>query len=200
MTMTNAETAARPAVLQRHPLRLETATPEALAPFGGWLGPREGLKSLGIDYYGGAVAVSRPVAFNCSSGTELSLASLRRRPFRVRYLERHFLHTQTFISLAGKPFVAVLAPPCDDELPALESVRAFYFDGSAGLCLDVGTWHEFPFVYDDDTHMVVILSAQVTEDLRTPAANGIEAFGPDLDKKDITLRTGVEFEVLIPPA
>lgn len=199
--MTEATAIACSAALQRHPLPLETATPDALAPFGGWLGPREGLESLGIDYYGGAVAVSRPVAFDCdASGTELSLASLRRRPLRVRYLERHFLHTQTFISLGGKPFVAVLAPACDDELPALESVRAFHFDGSAGLCLDVGTWHEFPFAYDDDTHIVVILSRQVTEDLRTPAANGIEAFGPDLDKKDITLRTGVEFEIVIPPA
>lgn len=176
-------------------LALETATPEALAPFGGWLGPHGGVAPLPVDYYGGAVAMSRPVDFACSAGTELSLTSLKRRPFEVRYLERHFLHTQTFIPLNGKPFAVVLAPPCEAAMPDLETVRAFHFDGSAGLCLGLGTWHEFPFAYDDDTHVVVVLSSQVTEDLHNRADNGIEAFGPDLDKKDMVERTGVHFEV-----
>ena len=186
---------AQPRPLEIRRLELEIATPEALRPFGGWLGPQAGVTPMGGDYYGGAVALSRPIDFSCSSRAEVSLTSLRRRPLEVRYLERHFQHTQTFIPLAGKPFIAVLAPPCDDELPDLDSVRAFRFDGSAGLCLDVGTWHEFPFALDDDTHIAVILSSQVTEDLHHRAENGIEAFGPDLDKKDMTLRAGVQFVI-----
>jgi ureidoglycolate lyase len=148
-----------------------------------------------VDYYAGAVAMSRPVDFACSGSTELSLTSLKRRPFEVRYLERHFLHTQTFIPLGGKPFVVVLAPPCEEELPDLGALKAFHFDGSAGLCLGLGTWHEFPFAYDDDTHVAVVLSSQVTEDLHNRSENGVEASGPDLDKKDIVSRTGVQIVV-----
>lgn len=185
----------QPHSLEIRHLKLETATPETLSRFGGWLGPQAGVTPMGVDYYGGAVAMSRPVDFSCSSRAEVSLTSLKRRPLEVRYLERHFQHTQTFIPLAGKPFIAVLAPPSEGELPDLDSVRAFRFDGSAGLCLDVGTWHEFPFSLDDDTHIAVILSSQVTEDLHHRAENGIEAFGPDLDKKDMTLRAGVQFVI-----
>ncbi len=176
-------------------LPLQQATPQALAPFGGLLGPHGGASPLPVDYYKGAVAMSRPVDFSCASRTEVSLTSLRRRAFEVRYLERHFLHTQTFIPLNGKPFAVVLAPPCDDDMPDFDAVQAFHFDGSAGLCLSLGTWHEFPFAYDDDTHIVVLLSSQVTQDLHHRAENGIEAFGPDLDKKDIVLRAGIHFEI-----
>lgn len=184
-----------PKTLETLRLPLHRATPEALAPFGGWLGPQAAITPSGVDYYRGAVAMSQPVDFACSGEVVVTLTSLRRRPLQVHYLERHFLHTQTFISLAGKPFIVVLAPPCEDDMPDLAAVRAFEFDGSAGLCLAVGTWHEFPFPLDDDTHMVVLLSAQVTRDLQHRADNGIEAFGPDLDKKDMTLRAGVQFEI-----
>ena len=73
----------------------------------------------------------------------------RARPLRVSWMERHFLHTQTFFPL-GAPFVAVLAPPGEGELPDLDAARAFVFDGSAGLMLHLGTWHEFPFALHDD--------------------------------------------------
>ena len=91
------------------------------------------------------------------------------------------------------PHAAVLAPPNKDDMPDLKAVRALRFDGDAGFCLHLGTWHEFPFALDDDTDIVVALSSQVTEDLHHRAENGIEAFGPDLDKKDMTLRAGVVF-------
>lgn len=188
---------ARPSTLSVRRLALETATPEALRPYGAWLGPGADVPTLPVDYYKGAVAMSRPVAFESLSPVEVSLTSLRRRPFEVHYLERHFQHTQTFIPLGGKPFIAVLAPPSEGEMPELDQVRAFRFDGSAGLCLDVGTWHEFPFPLDDDTHMVVLLSSQVTVDLQQRADNGIEAFGPDLDKKDMGLRAGLRFQVTV---
>ena len=179
--------------LTEHHLKVEPATVENVAPFGALLGRRSGVQPTGLDYYGGAVAMSRPVNYQCSSQTELSLTSLKRRPFQVKYLERHFQHTQTFIPLGGKPFIAVLAPPNKDDMPDLKAVRALRFDGDAGFCLHLGTWHEFPFALDDDTDIVVALSSQVTEDLHHRAENGIEAFGPALDTKDMTLRAGVVF-------
>lgn len=179
--------------LREQQVHVENATAENVAPFGTMLGRRSGVKPSGLDYYAGAVATSRPVRYQCSSDTNLSLATLARRPFHVKYLERHFQHTQTFIPLGGKPFVVLLAPPSKDEMPDLNAVRALRFEGDTGLCLHIGTWHEFPFALEDDTDLIVVLSSQVTEDLHHRAENGIEAFGPDLDKKDMTLRAAVVF-------
>lgn len=179
--------------LKEHHLKVEAATPEALAPYGALLGRRSGANPTGLDYYNGAVAMSRPVSYQCASQTQLSLTTLQRRPFQVRYLERHFQHTQSFIPLGGKAWMGVFAPPCDGDMPDLGQVRAFRFEGDTGLCLHLGTWHEFPFALEDDTDLVVVLSSQTTEDLQHRAENGIEAFGPDLDKKDMTLRAGVLF-------
>jgi ureidoglycolate lyase len=181
--------------MQAQHLPLEHATPASIRPFGALLCRHAGVPLSGLDYYRGAVSISRPVDYHCASRTELSLASLRPRPYRVQYLERHFQHTQSFIPLGGKPWIAVLAPPTSGEMPDLAAARAFRFDGDTGLCMHVGTWHEFPFPADGDTEMVVVLSTQTTVDLRTRATNGIEAFGPDLDKKDMTLRAGVELVI-----
>ena len=180
-----------PAPLREHHLPLEAATVDGIRPFGALLSSNAGGALTGLDYYRGAVAVSKPVQFQCASAPELSLATLQRRPFHVHYLERHFQHTQSFIPLGGKPWIAVLAPPTDGDMPDLAAARAFRFEGHQGLCMHVGTWHEFPFPVEDQTDMVVVLSTQTSQDLRTRATNGIEAFGPDLDKKDMTLRAGV---------
>lgn len=180
-----------PSSLREHHLPLETATVEKIRPFGALLSRDAGGTLTGLDYYRGAVAVSKPVNFQCASSPELSLASLQRRPFQVHYLERHFQHTQSFIPLGGKPWIAVLAPPTDGDMPDLDAARAFRFEGNQGLCMHIGSWHEFPFPVEDQTDMVVVLSTQTSQDLRTRATNGIEAFGPDLDKKDMTLRAGV---------
>ena len=174
-------------------LRVEPATAEALAAFGSLLGSAAAAPAVPIDFYRGHVRMSYPVAFTCDHPVELTLATLTRREPEVRYMERHSQHTQTFIPLAGKPFIAVMAPPGDGDLPGIDTVRAFRFDGSAGFTLHLGTWHEFPFAVEDDTEMVVILSTQTGYDLHTRDATTHEAFGPDLDKKDIVARTGTLF-------
>lgn len=173
------------------PVAVEPVTAEAIAPFGALLGPRAAVRTMGIDYYAGKVATGRQVEFQSDSPVEFSLARIDRRPLEVRYLERHPGHTQTFIPLGNRPFLAVFAPPSESELPDLDAVRALRFEGDTGITLHRGTWHEFPFAIQDDTHVVVVLSVQTTRDLQQRAANGIEAFGPDLDKKDMTLRCGV---------
>ncbi|MEO9599391.1 ureidoglycolate lyase [Parasphingorhabdus sp.] len=175
-------------------LPLIKASAEALAPFGQIIGSASGVKPVAVDFYKGAVAMSYPVKFECEHPVEVSLANLDRRPGEVRYMERHFQHTQAFIPLGGKPFVAVMAPPNDGELPDLSSVQAFLFDGSAGFQLHLGTWHEFPFALESQTEMIVLLSSQTGYDLKAKDAVTEEAFGPDLDKKDIAARTGTLFQ------
>jgi ureidoglycolate lyase len=176
-------------------LQAQPASPVSIAPFGRLIGRAAQLVRNEIDYYGGALSVTRGVPFTNHSPAQFSLASIRRRPLQVRYLERHFQHTQTFIPLGGKPYRVVLAPPTTGELPDLDEVRAFELDGSTALQLHIGTWHEFPFALQDDTDMIVLLTEQTSADLAQRATNGIEAFGPDLDKKDITLRLRVIIEI-----
>ncbi len=54
---------------------------------------------------------------------------------------------QLFFPLDGGPFVAPLAPPGDEVRP--EHFVGFYFDGSAGLYIHPGVWHEAMFPFAD---------------------------------------------------
>ncbi len=61
---------------------------------------------------------------------------------------------QLFVPMQPLPFVALLAPPGDDVTPA--SFVAFHFDGTHGIHIDPGVWHEplFPLAprmsFDDE--------------------------------------------------
>ena len=63
--------------------------------------------------------------------TEMPVCTVQRRPLVATHLERHLKHTQTFVSLGAKPFVMLLSLPTESELPNIDEVRAFIFDGSA---------------------------------------------------------------------
>jgi ureidoglycolate lyase len=184
--------------LQIMELAIEVATPEALAPFGQVIGRVDGVTPVSVDFYKGAVKMSYPARFTCQHPVEITVAHMDRRPGEVRYMERHFQHTQAFLPLGGKPFIAVMAPPSEDDLPDLSQVRAFRFDGSAGFAMHLGTWHEFPFAIEDGSDLVVVLSSQTGYDLKAKDALTEEAHGPDLDKKDIVARTGHVFRFQIP--
>ncbi|WP_279244433.1 ureidoglycolate lyase [Candidatus Litorirhabdus singularis] len=181
--------------VQIRTLKVETATAAALAPFGVVLGRDENVEPLPIDLYGGAVKVRRIGEFISDEKTEMPVCTLQRRPFEVEYMERHTEHTQTFISLGAKPFIAMFAPPSDSELPDLDQARAFLFDGSAGFMMHLGTWHEFPFALVDDTDLLVILRSVATEGLKSDNVIGNEAVGPDLEKRDMAARFGVKIQL-----
>jgi ureidoglycolate hydrolase len=80
-------------------------------------------------------------------------------------------------------------------MPDPNAVRAFLFDGSQGVCMKVGTWHEFLFPLEDDTQALVILRHETNRDLQRKV--GTEAFGDDLDKKDVQDRWGRTLKVVL---
>jgi ureidoglycolate lyase len=125
----------------------------------------------------------------------MPVVTANRRPMEVRWMERHFKHTQTFIPLGGRPFVVAMAPPNCRELPDLDQVRAFRFDGQAGFMLRIGTWHEFPFPLDDQTHLIVVLRKEATDGLVRDMVVQDEARSGDLDKKDLLHRCRVTFRI-----
>lgn len=170
-------------------LEVERPTPERIAPFGQLVGgATPAAKPSG--FYDQQVTTWRP-QFISDAETELAVCTLARRPLQVRWMERHFKHTQVFLPLGGRPFLAVLAPPNDRDLPDIEQARAFLFDGQAGLSMHIGTWHEFPFALVDETQLVVILRAEATRGLQKENIVDGEGVSPDLDKKDLSRRLGV---------
>ena len=175
-------------------LTVKKATPEALADYGQVLGYNADIEPMPIDFYDGTVKVRRVVDFVSDEQTELPLVTVQKRPYEVRWMERHFKHTQTFIPLGGVPFVVVMAPPNENEVADLDQVEAFLFDGSAGFTMKLGTWHEFPFAVQDDTNLIVVLRQEATDGLIRDNVIQDEAQSPDLDKKDLLMRSNVLFQ------
>ncbi len=178
-------------------LNVQPASPAALAPYGELLGPDRPIAHHIGDFYEGAVSIHEPVSFVSDEDTCLSLATVQPRPLEIDYLERHFKHTQTFLPLGGKPFVAVFGAPNEGDMPELDQLEAFRFDGRSGFCMRVGTWHEFPFALEADTQLVIVLRNETTRDLAGDNIVDNEAQGGDLDKKNLLKRTGVRIRLRV---
>jgi len=179
------------------PIKVQRATPEKLAKYGTVLGYDANVAPMPIDFYDGAVKVRRVADFKAEGDIEMPIVTLQRRPLEVRWMERHFKHTQSFISLGSKPFVACFAPPNDKEMPDLDQVEAFLFDGTAGFMMHIGTWHEFPFAVLDDTNLMIILTRQATDGLVRDNVIQDEAQSEDLDKKDLQHRLNVRLNLIL---
>lgn len=102
----------------------------------------------------------------------------------VREANYHPDGGQVFVPRQGAPFVAMLAPPGDDITPA--DFSAYYCDGSFGVNLHPGTWHQplFPVeqkvTFDDKqgrvhaciaVDFVTEFSVYLSVPLRPPAGN-----------------------------
>jgi ureidoglycolate lyase len=182
-------------------LQVEPATPAALDGYGYVIG-RPDTEAWGrIDYYGDDVQVRTPVRFITNTDLTLNLVTFNRREPVIRWMEYHSKHTQTFIPLAGRPFVMVLGKPTrrrpdgsmdlsQTELPDLSNVRAFWFDGSCGVCMHIGTWHEVPFPIHDQTHFVALVTNETNRNLEQHDKLTFEADGGDLTKRNLLHRFG----------
>ena len=187
-------------------LRVQPATPEALAGYGYVIGRPDTQVWGRIDYYGNDVQVRTPVKFISNDDMTLNLVTFNRREPNIRWMEYHSKHTQTFIPLSGKRFIMVLGKPTrmrpdqsldvsQHDLPDLSNVRAFYFDGSCGVCMHVGTWHEVPFPIEDATHFVAIVTNETNRNLEEHDKATFEANGGDLLKRNLLHRFGSQLQI-----
>ena len=130
-------------------VQAEPLTAAAFAPYGQVVGADECVMELG----GGEVF-------------HLNVLSYEHRPIEADHLNRHHKATQMLVSLAGKPWVIFCAASSvaftsrDD----LAQVRAFIADGSAGVNLALGTWHEGPYALTDRVDLVNVQGAHVEDD------------------------------------
>jgi ureidoglycolate lyase len=199
---TTKTTEATPSLRMLKPVR---ATAESLKGYGYLIGEPAGLSRDKIDFYGREVRVTQPARFHGNDDLCLNLVSFTERELAVRWMEFHTKHTQTFIPLAGKPFYMVLGKPTArradgswDEsatpLPDPESVQAFWFDGSGGIVMEVGTWHEVPFPTDGDTHFVCICTNETNDNLEAQGPDG-DCEGGDLSKRRLVKHLGFTFGI-----
>ncbi|WP_394727857.1 ureidoglycolate lyase [Altererythrobacter sp. GH1-8] len=168
------------------------ANRDNFAPFGRLIEPDE-RPGRQTSFYNDAVDLWDVPGMVTDREACIAVARVRPRPRSVIWLERHFQHTQVFMPLNGAPFFMVLAPPNEESLPDPDKVVAFAFDGTKGVMLDIGTWHEFPFAAAGDVDFAIFLREELHSDLEQ-IENG-EAMGGDLEKRNIQTRLGLEFVI-----
>lgn len=173
-------------------LKVEPATHENFAPYGVLVGANPNTKPRNSDFYGDKVELWAPGGFISDEQTRLTVARIHARDHKVIWMERHFKHTQTFIPLGGAGFIAVLGAATDNHQPDPDTVRAFYFDGSTGVQLHLGTWHEFPFPAQESLDVVIIIRAETLANLEV--IENDEAIGADLEKRNLETRLGFGFQ------
>jgi ureidoglycolate lyase len=178
----------------------EPLTREAFAPCGDVISA-EGHDRLPVNYYGDRMDVYKAGPFESDQPVEFLLTVTRIRDFRVTFLERHMELTQTFIPLAGHPFIIAVAPPdarLEDGVPAFDDVRAFFVPGDVAVNIHRGTWHEPPFPLVDNALTIITSHRALTQGLQTKLDETKEVHRLDVDKRNITERTGVELRVALP--
>ncbi len=121
--------------MSQHVIRVEPATPAAVAPFGRFIGAHADLPVFAA---WPGVVVTGPAPIEIGSGGEVLHVRMQAATFpaRVALLERHFKHTQTYLSANGRPFVMVLGaagsplhhpsggpPPPEGAPPAMTGVE-----------------------------------------------------------------------------
>jgi ureidoglycolate lyase len=184
---------------------VEPATAAGLAPYGYLVGPTDTEVKGRIDYYGDDVQVRTPAKFVSNDDMMLNLVTFNRRAPIIRWMEYHSKHTQTFIPLAGKPFIMVLGAPTrkrpdgsmdnsQPDLPDLSNVKGFYFDGTGALCMHVGTWHEVPFPIYDRTNFIAIVTNETNRNLEEHDEH-FESEGGDLIKRQLVRRLNTHLEI-----
>ena len=96
----------------------------------------------------------------------MGIIHMQNRGYRISSLNRHFNSTQALIPLEGKACLVVVAPPetTFDNAADLKKVKAFLCDGSVGINIGLGTWHQALLPIGPDMKMVNVQGANSTQD------------------------------------
>jgi ureidoglycolate lyase len=141
-------------------LLVQPLTQQAFSPYGDVLGGEVG---SGLFINGGTsekIALGDPVLTSQDGEPSLNLYRARANPlpFTAVELERHCIGSQSFIPLAGVPFVVIVAlgdPATGGKTPLESSIAAFWIDGSFGVTFKPATWHH-PLLSQRDGDYVVL--------------------------------------------
>jgi ureidoglycolate lyase len=160
----------------------------------------EGEERLPIDLYD-KIDVYRPAPIIANTETEWLVNRTGVRDMRLHFLERHEKLAQAFIPLGGVGFVSVLAPAgatLVDGVPALDEIRAFVVPGDRGIQIDLMVWHEPPFGIEEDSVQIITSHQDLTRGLGASLDERKEIDQLDVDKRNITERTGRIVRIELP--
>lgn len=176
-------------------LPVEPLTPEAFAPYGVVLGTRP-QPGLVVDLPEFHVDAWIHGTLDMSGGeVELQIFTMEIRQMEFSFLERHMLETQAFMPLGGVPCVFPVAAPTGGDgpghCPEPETVRAFLFDGTAGVQLHKGTWHWIPMPVGRPGTYLNMTRAGKFSDVVEGSEKG--ASQGDFQRRDLAELRGVRF-------
>lgn len=176
-------------------LKAEPLTAEAFAPYGAVLGQGPG-EALHVDLGEFEVNAWIHGEIDVSGGkVELQYFTLTVRDMEFSFLERHVLETQSFIPVGGVPCIFPVAAPTagdgPDHCPEPEDVRAFLFDGTAGVRLHKGTWHWVPFPLNGSaSYLNMTRAGKFTDVVEGSNAGGSRG---DFQRRDLAELRGTRF-------
>lgn len=158
-------------------IQVEPLTAAAYARFGWVLGERPTAAGAAGATEGESAGFWHEHDFLAGEGGQVELVwvSYKPRPAIVTLLESHRLTEQAIVPVTGQPILQFVAPPpadllADDIAPDLSAARAFYLDGTKGVCMRAGTWH-MQFGLGDNQHLMVTRRS-TTDDLRAGFLGG----------------------------
>ncbi len=145
-------------------IKAELLTPEAYRPFGQVIGRDD-------------------IHLELRQGEQfrMGIIQMKHQGYRIRSLNHHRNSTQALIPLEGKACLLVVAPPdaTFETAADLKRVRAFLCDGSVGVNIGLGTWHQALLPLGPSLKMVNIQGRNSTQDTYT--CNFVKAFDSQIE-------------------
>ena len=96
----------------------------------------------------------------------MTIIHMKNHGYRISSLNRHANSTQALIPLEGKACLVVVAPPDInlEKAADLKKIKAFLCDGSIGINIGLGTWHQALLPIGADMKMVNVQGVNSTQD------------------------------------
>jgi len=85
------------------------------------------------------------------------------REFFIEKIERHKNTIEAFIPILGSGIFCVAPATPNKQLPDLDSISAFWVDGTTSFFLDEGVWHWLPFAITPVLRFILLLKSPTVE-------------------------------------
>lgn len=179
-------------IMNEQTIAIEAATPESFEPYGEILLPPSGEPT-----FRGIQASTWPTGFRCGDEVRLMYTRFGWQEPVFTKLERHRGVTQTFVALAPRAFVMVVARATADGVwPKSEAIRAFTVPPGAAVILGDQVWHALDrfLLEPEPLDCLMLTSGGVQAELEAYYENGTK---PDrTDVIDFAER-GLRFKLLL---
>ena len=147
-------------------IKVESLNYKSFVPYGKILGPSENkptFSSNEFDLWFGIdnVESNEGIAQFCWFEVK------ERRPFICDKFERHLKCSEAMIPVSGQSIIIVsLSKNNTDDTASLdlETLKAFYLDGTKGINLKPGVWHWIPYPVSNQAHFILVLREGTDKD------------------------------------